>query len=61
MPTLFYVSYAALWLLALLPLLCGWGPEATMALLPRLRPAAQRLNALVAVGGGLLLVVLACR
>ena len=43
--------------LALLPGLRGLGPPETMALLPRLRPAARRLNALVVVGGALALVL----
>ncbi len=45
--------------MALLPMLRGSDPEATMALLPRYRPTAQRLNAAAALGGGLMLVVFA--
>jgi hypothetical protein len=45
--------------LALVPGLRGASPEATMGLLPRLRPATRRLNALVALGGGLALVLIA--
>jgi hypothetical protein len=47
--------------LALLPGLRGDDPQATMALLPRLRPTVRRLNALVALGGGLALVLAAWR
>ncbi len=45
--------------LALLPLLRGWDPETTMNLLPMLGPAVRRLNALLAIAGGVALVLTA--
>lgn len=43
--------------MALLPALGRFGPERTMGLLTRLRPLARRANAALAVGGGVVLVL----
>ena len=47
--------------MALLPGLRGYDHQATMALIPNLRPMVRRLNALVALGAGVALVLAAWR
>jgi hypothetical protein len=43
--------------MALIPVLRRFGPERTMGLLAELRPMARRVNAALAVGGGVILVL----